>query len=76
MTAEGPRPAVGKTPPRSQVAKSNRLQVLLYAVLTLILTAVTVWGARVLLRDSDTLVFAVGSPNSEEAHFCLAVGGI
>jgi TRAP-type uncharacterized transport system substrate-binding protein len=76
MTAEGPRPAVEKTPPRSQVAKSNRLQVLLYAVLTLILTAVTVWGARVLLRDSDTLVFAVGSPNSEEAHFAAKLAAM
>jgi TRAP-type uncharacterized transport system substrate-binding protein len=76
MNAKGPTPAVEKPSPRSQVAKSNRLQVLLYAVLTLILTVVTVWGARVLLNNSETLVFAVGSPGSEEAHFAAKLATV
>ena len=49
---------------------------LLYALLTLILTAVTVWGARALLKDSETLVFAVGSPGSEEAHFAAKLAAV
>ena len=76
MNSQGPTPAVEKLPPRSQVAKSNRLQVLLYAVLTLILTAATVWGTRVLLKDSETLVFAVGSPGSEEARFAAKLAAV
>lgn len=49
---------------------------LLYAVLTLILTVVSVWGARILLRDSDTLIFAVGSRNNEEAHFAAKLAAM
>lgn len=76
MNAEGRTSAAEKSPSRSQVAKSNRLQVLLYAVLTLILTVVSVWGARILLRDSDTLIFAVGSRNNEEAHFAAKLAAM
>ena len=36
---------------------------------SLILTAATVWGGRVWLRNSETLVFAVGDPASPEARF-------
>ena len=61
---------------RSQVATSNRLQVLLYVFLTLILTGATVWGGRVLLKDSETLSFAVGSPNSEEAMFATKLAAV
>ena len=42
---------------------------LLFAVLTLILTVATVWGGRIWLRNSETLVFAVGDGNSLEARF-------
>ncbi len=42
---------------------------LLFAVLTLILTVATVLGGRIWLRNSETLVFAVGDANSLEAHF-------
>src|SRR5580704_8334143 len=69
MSAEGTTPLVEPPLPRSQVVKSNRLQVLLYVVLTLVLTVANVWGGRALLKDTETLTFAVGAPNSEEAQF-------
>jgi TRAP-type uncharacterized transport system substrate-binding protein len=76
MSAEGPRPLVEPPLPRSQVVKSNRLQVLLYVVLTLLLSAATVWGVRALLKDSETLTFAVGAPNSEEAQFAAKLAAV
>ena len=42
---------------------------LLFAVLTLILTVATVLGGRIWLRNSETLVFAVGDANGLEARF-------
>ena len=56
-------------PERSRVVRSNRQQVLLFAVLTLILTIATVWGGRIWLRNSETLIFAVGDANGVEARF-------
>src|SRR5262245_43886901 len=76
MSAEGPRPLVEPPPPRSKVVKSNSLQILLYVVLTLVLTVATVWGGRALLRDSETLTFAVGAPNSEEAQFAVKLAAV
>lgn len=35
---------------------------MLYTLLTVILTVATVWGGRILLKDSETLTFAVGPP--------------
>jgi hypothetical protein len=32
---------------------------MLYALLTVLLTIAMVWGGRILLRDSETLTFAV-----------------
>src|SRR5258708_4770255 len=69
MSAEIPPPHPQKPLARSRVVRSNRSQVLLFAALTLILTVATVWGGRILLRDSETLVFAVGDANSVEARF-------
>ncbi|HEY5129422.1 MAG TPA: TAXI family TRAP transporter solute-binding subunit [Bradyrhizobium sp.] len=69
MSAEVPTPNAEKPPSRSQVVTSNRRQMLLFAVLTLILTVATVWGGRIWLRNSETLVFAVGDGNSLEARF-------
>jgi len=34
-----------------------------------VLTVATVWGARIYLKNSETLVFAVGDPNGQEARF-------
>ena len=58
MSAEVPTGP--QEPQRPQLAMTNRGQVVLFAVLTLLLTALTVWGARTWLRDSETLIFAVG----------------
>ena len=76
MSVEVPAPPANGPPPRSQVAKSNRQQVLLYALLTLILTLATVWGGRTLLKDSETLTFAVSGPNGEEARFAAKLAAV
>jgi TRAP-type uncharacterized transport system substrate-binding protein len=52
------------------------MQVLLFVALTLILTAATVWGTRVALRDSETLTFAVGAPGGEEARFAAKLAAV
>ena len=76
MSAEVPTPNAGK-PPRSQVVRSNRRQVLLFAALTLILTVATVaWGGRTWLKNSETLVFAVGDGNSVEARFAARLATV
>ncbi len=68
---------MNEPPKRSQVVRSNRRQVLLFAVLTLILTVATVaWGGRTWLRNSETLVFAVGDGNSLEARFAARLATV
>jgi TRAP-type uncharacterized transport system substrate-binding protein len=70
MSAEVSSPSPEKPPPRSQVVRSNRRQMLLFAALTLLLTVATVvWGGRTWLKNSETLVFAVGDGNSIGARF-------
>jgi TRAP-type uncharacterized transport system substrate-binding protein len=69
MSAEVPTPDAETPPARSPVVRNNRRQVLLFAALTLILTVVTVWGGRIWLRNSETLIFAVGDANSLDARF-------
>src|SRR6202158_804947 len=69
MSAEVPTPQPEKPPARSRVVRSNRQQVLLFAALTLILTVATVWGGRIWLRNSETLIFAVGDANGIEGRF-------
>ena len=76
MSAEVPTPPTEKPPARAQVVKSNRRQLLLFAALTLILTVATVWGGRIWLRNSETLVFAVGDANSAEARFAAKLAGV
>jgi TRAP-type uncharacterized transport system substrate-binding protein len=77
MSTEVPTPSVEKPPSRSQVVRSNRRQVLLFAALTLILTVATVaWGGRTWLRNSETLVFAVGDPNGVEARFAAKLATV
>jgi TRAP-type uncharacterized transport system substrate-binding protein len=49
---------------------------LLFAALTLILTVATVWGGRIWLRNSETLVFAVGDANSSEARFAERLAAV
>lgn len=70
MSAEGPTSST-ELPPRRRpkVIKTNQQQVLLYVVLTLLLSLATVWAGRAWLHNSETLTLAVGAPNSDEALF-------
>lgn len=68
MSVEAPTPPIGKRK-RTRIIKSNRVQILLFVLLTLVLTVATVWGARIWLKNSETLVFAVGDPAGAEARF-------
>jgi len=61
---------------RPPLLNSNRRQVILFAALTLILTVATVWGGRILLRDSETLVFAVGEASGPEARFAARLAAM
>ena len=76
MSAEAstPQPEVPRR--RLRVAKSNRSQIVLFSVLTLILTAATVWGGRAWVRNSETLIFAVGEPNGLEARFAARLATV
>jgi TRAP-type uncharacterized transport system substrate-binding protein len=76
MSAEVPTPAAETPPTRSQLFGNNRRQLLLFAALTLILTIATVWGGRILLRNSETLVFAVGDANGPEARFAAKLAAV
>jgi TRAP-type uncharacterized transport system substrate-binding protein len=79
MSAEVPKPpekSLERPRPRKQAAKTNGLQVLLYVALTLILTGATVWAGRALLKDSETLTFAVGNPNADEARFAAKLAAV
>jgi len=42
---------------------------LLFVALTLILTVATVWGGRIWLRNSESLILAAGDANGVEARF-------
>src|ERR1700704_6268372 len=76
MSAEVPTPKAKKPSVRSKVVRSNRLQVLLFAVLTVVLTVATVWSGRVWLRNSETLVFAVGDAGGPEARFAARLATV
>ena len=84
MSAEAPKSPSSKSPssrspaakpmppmpkPRTRATKSNRAQILIFTLLTLLLSAATVWGGRAWLRNSETIVFAVGAPGGPEAKF-------
>src|ERR1700736_5834865 len=69
-------PGTGKPPAHSQVVRSNRWQMLLFAALTLLLTVATVWGGRIWLRNSETLIFAVGDAHSLEARFATKLAAV
>jgi TRAP-type uncharacterized transport system substrate-binding protein len=76
MSAEAPTPPSATPRPRSRVVKSNRAQIVIFSALTLILSAATVWGGRAWLRNSETLVFAVGEPNGVEARFATKLAAV
>ena len=58
------------------VVKSNRSQILLFSILTLVLTAATVWAGRTWVRNAETLVFAVGQANGPEARFAARLATV
>jgi TRAP-type uncharacterized transport system substrate-binding protein len=76
MSAEAPTPHPETPLARSRVVKSNRTQIIIFSILTLILTAATVWGGRIWLRNSETLVFAVGEANGPEARFAAKLAAL
>jgi TRAP-type uncharacterized transport system substrate-binding protein len=76
MSAELPTPDAETPPAQSRVVNSNRRQVLLFAALTLILTVATVWGGRTWVRNSETLIFAVGDANSLDARFAAKLAAV
>ncbi len=63
-------------PPRPRPAITNNRQVVLFALLTVLLTAATIWAARVWLKHSETLTFAVGAADGEEARFAERLGNV
>jgi TRAP-type uncharacterized transport system substrate-binding protein len=76
MSADIPTQQAEKPPARSAVVRSNRRQLLLFAALTLILTVATVWGGRIWLRNSETLIFAAGDANSPETRFATKLAAV
>ena len=76
MSAEASTPQPELPRRRLRVVKSNRSQILLFSILTLILTAATVWGGRTWLRNSETLIFAVGDANGPEARFAARLASL
>jgi TRAP-type uncharacterized transport system substrate-binding protein len=76
MSDELPTPDAETPPAQSRVVNSNRRQVLLFVALTLILTVATVWGGRTWVRNSETLIFAVGDANSLDARFAAKLAAV
>jgi TRAP-type uncharacterized transport system substrate-binding protein len=76
MSAEVPTPPAERPRKRKRVVKSNSAQILLFAVLTVTLTIAAVWGGRIWLKNSETLVFAVGDANSPEARFAARLAAV
>ena len=76
MSAEDATPHPEMPRRRSRVVKSNGAQILLFSILTLFLTAASVWAGRTLLHNSETLVFAVGDANGPEARFAARLATV
>jgi TRAP-type uncharacterized transport system substrate-binding protein len=76
MSADVPTPNPHKPPTLKRLLGSNRGQMFLFAMLTLILTVATVWGGRIWLRNSETLTFAVGGANEPEARFAAKLDAV
>ena len=75
MSAEVPTPSE-KPRKNKRAVKSNSAQIFLFAILTVILTIAVVWGGRLWLKNSETLVFAVGDPTSPEARFANRLAAV
>lgn len=55
---------------------SNRKQVAIFVVLTLILSAAAVWGGRAWFKSTHTLTFAVGADDSVDAQFAAKLATV
>ena len=75
MSAEIPQSEAEKQPALPQ-AFTNGRQVFLFALLTLILTVLTVAGGRAWLRNYETLTFVVGDPFGPEARFANRLAAV
>ena len=71
-----PTSPVEKPRRQKRVVKSNSAQILLFIILTVVLTIGVVWGGRLWLKNSETLVFAVGDPTSPEARFAARLDAV
>ncbi len=69
-------PAAPQELPRARFSITNRGQVVLFMLLTLILTAFTVWAGRAWVRHSETLTFAAGPAGSESARFAERLAAV
>ena len=76
MSAEAPTPPAEKPRKLRRVVKNNSTQILLFTILTVVLTVATVWGGRIWMKNSETLVFAVGDANSPEARFAARLATV
>ncbi|MBI5262429.1 MAG: C4-dicarboxylate ABC transporter substrate-binding protein [Bradyrhizobium sp.] len=76
MSTEGQKPPTEQPAARSHMFRTNQQQVLIYVLLTVILSFATVWGGRAWLRNSETLTFAVGDADSEEARFATKLATV
>jgi TRAP-type uncharacterized transport system substrate-binding protein len=76
MSAEAPTPPAEKPRKQRGVVKNNSTQILLFAMLTVVLTVATVWGGRIWMKNSETLVFAVGDASSPEARFAARLATV
>ncbi len=76
MSAEIPRPSSERATSRAPFLDSNRKQVILFVMLTLLLTVATVWGGRIWLTNSETLTFAVGEAGGPEARFAAKLNAM
>ena len=65
-----------EVPSLQWLLETNRGQMILFALLTLILTMATVWGGRIWLRNSETVTFAVGNANAPEARFASKLAAV
>jgi TRAP-type uncharacterized transport system substrate-binding protein len=74
--AEAVTPSPSAQLRRSPVIRNNRRQKIVFAALTLILTVATVWGGRIWLTNSETLVFAAGDVNSPESRFATKLAAV
>ncbi len=61
---------------RSPRRLGNRAQILLFILLTVILTGATVWGARTWFKRSDNMTIAIGDANGIEAKFAAKLSSV